>query len=546
MQFPKYLLRSLPLSAFGVLGLFAAPSLAQISAAGDGIGTIVNNSPTPNQLDITNGTRSGNNLFHSFQQFNVETGQIANFVVLPEVQNVLARVSGGAASIVDGRIQLTGGNSNLYLMNPAGIVFGNNATLNVPSAFVGTTANGIGFGNGQWFSASGANDFTQLSGTPTQFAFTESNPGVIINAGKLSTQDDKPLALIGGTIVATQYWENNGALALVTVEGAQVVELTLPGQLLKLTVKVTPMQVGDAIPNRWTTPIVTLPTLLTGGDVQSATQITTDANGRIILSVANPEPITVSSGDIVVDSIKIFNRNKLGDIYDVWIDAQKTFRAIGTVPSESINSNENITLPVSIRSIGKTTINHGGTSFTEAIGYQKDADGIVIRDLNGQRLLLDGQGGGLPGLPETQVNQFKYKDTGASFDTDPSNPNAQISTPADAAFSLTQINPLASYTKGLVVVQDSEGNGTLLGSLQDSSLKGTRDITIFTTLRLKGTVPLGNPAIPPKPRPPEISCAVGQNSIANARSNNNNITCTSDKVALPAQSGQILQIVPAP
>jgi large exoprotein involved in heme utilization and adhesion len=32
-------------------------------------------------------------------------------------------------------------------MNPAGIVFGQNASLNVPAAFTATTANGISIGN---------------------------------------------------------------------------------------------------------------------------------------------------------------------------------------------------------------------------------------------------------------------------------------------------------------------------------------------------------------------------------------------------------------
>lgn len=542
MGFPKYWLWSLPLSLVSLAGLLGLPGLAQVSAAGDGIGTIVNNSPTPNQLDITNGTRSGNNLFHSFQQFNLGTGQTANFVVSPEVQNVLARVSGGGASIVDGHIQLTGGNSNLYLMNPAGIVFGNNATLNLPAAFVGTTANGIGFGNGQWFSARGQNNFAQLSGVPTQFAFTESNPGVIINAGKLSTRNDQPLALIGGTIVATQYWENNGALALVTVEGAQVVELTLPGGLLRLAVKVTPMQAGDAIPNRWTTPISTLPELLTGGDVQTATQITTDGTGRIILSATNPQPITIRSGDIVVNAIKILNKNRQGDVYDIWVDAQNTFRAVGTLPQQFVNTNksngENVSLPISIRTIGTLTIRHNGAAFVEAIEYQRDTSGVVLRDQSGRRVLLNGQRNDDSNQPETL---FKYEDTGLPFDQDV---NGSLTTFIDPTFKLSQDDSLANYANGLVIVQDSEGNGALLGSLQDSSLRGTRDITIVTTLRPKGTVPSGNPATQPNPRPPEINCAVGQNRIANARSNNNSVTCTSDKVALPAQSGQILQIVP--
>ena len=99
-----------------------------------------------NQINITGGQLSNNgaNLFHSFDQFGVDANQIANFLSNPSIQNILSRVTGGDASIINGIIQVTGGNSNLYLMNPAGIIFGSNSQLNVPASFTATTATGIG------------------------------------------------------------------------------------------------------------------------------------------------------------------------------------------------------------------------------------------------------------------------------------------------------------------------------------------------------------------------------------------------------------------
>nr|WP_293107396.1 filamentous hemagglutinin N-terminal domain-containing protein [Okeania sp. SIO2F4] len=41
------------------------------------------------------GTRSGANLFHSFDQFNVNSGQTANFLTTSDTQNILGRVTGG-------------------------------------------------------------------------------------------------------------------------------------------------------------------------------------------------------------------------------------------------------------------------------------------------------------------------------------------------------------------------------------------------------------------------------------------------------------------
>jgi filamentous hemagglutinin family protein len=99
-----------------------APAQAQpITPGVDGTGTIV--TPGGNRFDIEGGTLSqdGANLFHSFQQFGLDANQSANFLSNPEIRNILGRVVGGDASIINGLIQLTGGNSNLFLMNPAGL-----------------------------------------------------------------------------------------------------------------------------------------------------------------------------------------------------------------------------------------------------------------------------------------------------------------------------------------------------------------------------------------------------------------------------------------
>ncbi len=94
----------------------------------NGTGTVVT-SPNGNQFDITGGTQSGVNLFHSFEQFGLNPGQIANFLSNANIQNILGRVVGGNPSIINGLIQVTSdGNPNLFLMNPAGIVFGSAAS----------------------------------------------------------------------------------------------------------------------------------------------------------------------------------------------------------------------------------------------------------------------------------------------------------------------------------------------------------------------------------------------------------------------------------
>jgi large exoprotein involved in heme utilization and adhesion len=82
------------LLVFGVKGVQAKP----ITAANDGTGTQV--SPKGNQFDIEGGSQAGQNLFHSFEKFGLNRGQIANFISNPSIRNIIGRVTGGNASII--------------------------------------------------------------------------------------------------------------------------------------------------------------------------------------------------------------------------------------------------------------------------------------------------------------------------------------------------------------------------------------------------------------------------------------------------------------
>jgi filamentous hemagglutinin family protein len=103
------------LFALSVLGTITAkPALAQPITSDGTTGTVV--SPDGNRLDITGGQRSGDgtNLFHSFSNFGLDANQTANFLSNPAIQNILSRVTSGNPSYINGLIQVTGGNSNLF------------------------------------------------------------------------------------------------------------------------------------------------------------------------------------------------------------------------------------------------------------------------------------------------------------------------------------------------------------------------------------------------------------------------------------------------
>ncbi|MGB0561588.1 MAG: CHAT domain-containing protein [Spirulinaceae cyanobacterium] len=248
-----------------------APAFAQsITAAPDGTGTIITIDGQTYHID--GGTQAGANLFHSFQDFGLSQGEIANFLSNPSVSNIFGRVVGGNASIIDGLIQA---NPNLYLMNPAGIVFGANASLNVGGDFFATTADQICF-EGGCFNSVGLNDYRALAGSPTTLGFLQSQPGGVINAGTLAVLKGKSIHLSGGTVVNLgQILAPGGMATVAAIPGERRVQLNQPGNLLSL-------EVTDEVLTEGINPL-TLPELLTG-------------SGRDNPPMVAPNPAGVSTG----------------------------------------------------------------------------------------------------------------------------------------------------------------------------------------------------------------------------------------------------------
>ncbi|MDJ0619958.1 MAG: filamentous hemagglutinin N-terminal domain-containing protein [Calothrix sp. MO_192.B10] len=116
------------------------------------LNTNVLTSPDGKQFRIDNGTVSGNNLFHSFDKFSVPTKGSVLFNNATNIQNIFGRVTGGNVSIIDGAIGAKG-TANLFLLNPSGVIFGPNASLNIGGSFVTSTADSIIFEDQVKFSA---------------------------------------------------------------------------------------------------------------------------------------------------------------------------------------------------------------------------------------------------------------------------------------------------------------------------------------------------------------------------------------------------------
>jgi filamentous hemagglutinin family protein len=280
-----------------------SPVLAQsITPAADGTGTII--TPDGNRIDISGGSLSADskNLFHSFQQFGLNPNQIANFLANPNLNNILSSVVGGDASVINGLIQVTGGNPNLYLMNPAGIIFGSNAQLNVPGDFIATTADAIGFGDGNWFNAMGGNDYHNLVGTPNQFAFDGTEAGSIVNAGDLAVSEGKNLTLLAGNVVNTgKLTAPGGSITVAAVPGSNLVKISRLGGLLSLEVEPPRTPDGEVLPVK----PGDLAELLTGSGEEVDTGVEVNESGDVQLAdtgVTLPKEtgVAIVSGEIDV------------------------------------------------------------------------------------------------------------------------------------------------------------------------------------------------------------------------------------------------------
>ncbi len=240
---PAFLWAFLPTLVLLLIAPFVGNAGAVTDITSSGLGTDVPLLPPSDGVyDITGGTRpgGGSNLFHSFGDFSIDQGDIANFLNDSGLTttNIIGRVTGGNISDIDGIIQTSGfGNANLFLVNPSGIVFGPHGSFNVGGSVSFATAqylrlfDGVNSAN---FYANPANDglansvfamapvvdFGFLS--PAAYGFlTAPDPSATITVlgSTLSVLPGQSISLVGGdiSIQAASLRAQSGHLNLVSV-----------------------------------------------------------------------------------------------------------------------------------------------------------------------------------------------------------------------------------------------------------------------------------------------------------------------------------------
>jgi filamentous hemagglutinin family protein len=181
--------------------LVAGPVQAQIVTDGT-VGPKVSLRGGEIEIGADLGTRRGDNLFHSFEKFGIATGQTATFTGPGTVKNVISRVIGGEVSNIDGKLASRVGQADLYFLNPAGVMFGPNATLDVPGSFHVSTAHELRFADGARFSALDKTGSGLTVAPPEAFGFLDqvSKP-IQVDQTQLRLTPGKALSLVGGDLM---------------------------------------------------------------------------------------------------------------------------------------------------------------------------------------------------------------------------------------------------------------------------------------------------------------------------------------------------------
>jgi filamentous hemagglutinin family protein len=418
------LLLSLVIQTLGsfVLWLFYLPIASQVQAeapiTSSGLNTQVNLSQTPpagkTQYDITGGTRPGGgaNLFHSFGDFNVPTNHIANLLNDSGLttSNILGRVTGGNISNIFGTIQTTGfGNANLFLMNPAGFLFGPNATINVGGMMTFTSADYMKLADGTRFNAipNPATDALLTASPVAAFGFLGSNPGAItVQGSQFTVAEETGMSLVGGdiTIQSSRLSAPSGRINLASVAS--------PGEILAETLEQSPNTSGQTFGGLGTIQISQKSVIdATGHDggtvsIRGGQFVMNDSaiTANTIDSASGPQSTTIG-GVVILSASDIRLEN--GAV--IRTNSENAGNA-GTITIQGVKEKEGIATNVVLDNATISTTISGGNAASIPGAITITADTVTLN--NGTYMTADTHGAAPAGIITFNVDTLTTKGNG--------------------------------------------------------------------------------------------------------------------------------------
>jgi filamentous hemagglutinin family protein len=148
---------------------------------------------------IDGGAIRDRNLFHSFSEFNVGESQSVYFANPENIDQIFTRVTGGDPSDILGTLGVDGA-ADLLLLNPNGIIFGENSSLDVEGSFFGTTADSVVFKDNTEFSTVNPQSPLLTVGVPLGLQ-VGTNPGsILVRSPLIVVPNGQNFSLLGGDL----------------------------------------------------------------------------------------------------------------------------------------------------------------------------------------------------------------------------------------------------------------------------------------------------------------------------------------------------------
>jgi filamentous hemagglutinin family protein len=165
-------------------------------------------------IDASLGQQVGDNLFHSFERFNLNPTESATFTGPPTLNHIINRITGGQPSHINGLLRSQIPHADLYFINPFGILFGPQAQLDLPASLYLSTADYLQLGTSGHFNVTTPNNTLLTTAAPTAFGFLGNPSAITIQNSQLiltrrdainqaiqgQTLPNHALTLIGGDI----------------------------------------------------------------------------------------------------------------------------------------------------------------------------------------------------------------------------------------------------------------------------------------------------------------------------------------------------------
>ena len=306
-------------------------------------------------IEANFGEKFGNNLFHSFDKFNIEKGNSAIFSGPDHIANIIGRITGGKNSVIDGTLV---SNANLYLLNPNGIIMGPNASLDIDGSFHLSSADYLRFIDGKEFDTVSTKPILSIE-SPEAFGFLHNKLSnkIIILGSKLSVKEGNNLSIIGKEVAVKYVKYDGGAIKIqgeeITLENSYIhngkgknSNIELKAQRISIKNSLMSMETQDVENGK--IDIQADESLEISGTTNGFTGLFTNTNGK-----GNGGDITIKTHELVVNgnSSITTQTNGLGNGGNITVNVDKLNftnggRINASIPKNSEGNSGNITINV--------------------------------------------------------------------------------------------------------------------------------------------------------------------------------------------------------